>query len=724
MPIEFQNPYAKVIRETGEIVQPADHNRQEIQIECLTDALGDYNFSAGPLETRISSLEVSVASLEAMSVPTLNDLNDVTAPSPSLGQVLTFTAGDIWTPQNVATDLGSLTDVDLATTPPQAGDNLNYDGADWVPSGLTVASGAPGAMDEQEVNRVTEIRFLSQTTVGQDHYAFDIGSNTVYIGGSAPPGLLSTITGLPALTSGRMSGDPGLATTYPGGLSAGDTYASLTQTTTITVDTDGSEFGNASLGNLILTINGVDVANIDLAANFVEGNRASGQVIAGYNTTGTGSAIAGGVVTFGSSTFSILSVAPPGAVTTNAFQAGAARAVIAASELRKGYNTVTIRHVESSTHTSNTLEWFRDEDPAGGGTDPSITSTDLTENTPVLKYLSGISYYDTGSTFDCDGVGARLFNNVYVNSNTPMTFAPDSGWAATVSPLVTAPSVSGLSNPPEIGETMTVTNEAFTVASGHMISGATITVSGTDPYGATDSAMTTDKGFTIMSDGPNSTDVFDDFTDERYRLPSSTNFDMPIAGMPGPPSVWTSATSLLDGSRSGELQVYDHDASPPNRLGWPDFDYSNSAAYQPQVNPDYTSLSGTADRLYRRVFRSTSGAQTNGIITLPGLADADLVSDVAIRLKVPGLTVWLDALAAYNGGTFPTGAPLVGGVDGEGCRINPGVNSPDINGSIEFSLGSIGTDASSDYQIIIEITYADPSVTKLLGSGSGLSINW
>lgn len=718
MSFEFQNPYVKIVREDGEIVAPTDHNKQEIQIECITDAIGDYNFSAGPIETRLATIETGGA------VPTdLDDLSDVEAGSPTIGQVLTFTTGDIWTPQNVATSLGSLTDVDLTGTPPQAGDNLNYSGSEWVPLGLKVASGAPGAVGEQEVERVTEIRFLAQTASGEDHFVFDAENNRVYIGGPTAPGLLSTISGLPALTSGRMSADPLAATTFPGGLGAGDTYASLTQTAGITVDTDPAEFGNASLGNLILAINGVDVANIDLVANFNESNRDTGQNIADYDTTGTGSAITNGVVSFGSSTFSILSVASAG-VPTDEFQAGVARAVIAAADLQKGYNTITIRHVEAVTHTSNTLEWFRDEDPAGGGTDPDITAATLTEDTPVLKHISGVSYYDTGSTFDAGGVGDNLFNNVYLNTSAPMTLTPDGGWGATVSPLITAGTVSGVSNPAEIGETMTITAETLTVASGNTISGATITVSGSDPYGASDSQQSVDAGFAIMSDGPNSTDVFDDFTDERYRLPPSTNFNIVVPGMPGPPSVWDSTISLLSGSRAGELQIYDHDTSPPNRLGWPDFDYSNGAVYQPQVNPDYSGLTATADKIYRRVFRSTGGAQTNGIITLPGIADADLISDIQIRLKVPTKTVWLDALTAFNGGTFSTGAPLSGGSDGEGCRINVGVNSPDINGSIEFSLGTIGTDSSSDFQIIIEITYADPSVTKILGTGAGLSINW
>tara|TARA_R100001244_G_scaffold25113_2_gene25385 strand:+ start:51892 stop:54033 length:2142 start_codon:yes stop_codon:yes gene_type:complete len=713
MASNYQYPYVKIIRANGEVIPNADHNKQEIQLECVTDALGNYDFAEGSITERLGTIETNFE---------LDDISDVDASSPTVGDVLIYTDPG-WETIALPVDLNGLEDVVINL--PADGQTLVYKGASgtWQNEdrGLTIASGLPGSPEEvNSATPITEIRFITQTAQGADHYVTEVADGVAYIGGGTPPVVLSgALTGLVGLVTGKMSQSN---INYPPATSAGDTYASITQTGAVTLAHAVGQFGFASLGNLILAVNGVDVANIDLGANFLEGSRDAGQNIPGtYNVQGTGSVVAGGVVSFGvGSTLTLLTVAPT-SITTDAFQQGTTQIGLVAADLRQGHNSAVLRHeTGSGTNTTSTLNWFYDIDPAGA-TDPAVTATDLTEDTPVLKELSGISYYDTGSTFDLDVTLVRGFDNAYHQSDAPLELS--SGWAGSTTIPYTDGSVGGVSTPPDIGEIMAVTSFGLTTAAGVQDNDAQAIITPRDPYGSYTPAVSTSKNFAIMSDGPNSTDVFDDFTDERYRLPSSTNFDVLIAGMPGAPLLWNSATSLLDGSRTGELQVYDfEEASGQNRLRWPSFDHSNGTNFQPQPNPDYSSLGGT-DRVYRRVFRSII-SQSNGVLTLPGLTDANIVSDVGIRVKVPGRTVWLDVTVSFNGATFPSGAPLVGGVDDEGCRINPGVNSPDLNGSLEFSLGTIGTDVSSDFQVIVEITYANSSVAELIGTGSGLSINW
>lgn len=720
MASNFQFPYSKVIREDGEIIPGRDHNKQEDQLECLTDAVGNYNFSQGSIQSRLGTIESASNSLD--------DLDNVSVPSPNIGDVLTFSASG-WVAASVAANLGDLTDVD--TTGAVDGQALIFRSGSWGPesTSVTVASDSPGGSNEQIATEVTSMRFISRAGVGEDHVITEVSPGVIYIGAGAPPPVLSLISGLPSLVTGRLSNDPpAVNTTYPPSVSPGDVYSLITQSTSYQFDTDPSQFGSASLGTLILQINGTDVATLDLGANFVEGDRVAGQnIAANYNNTGSGDPMAAGVVTFTGGTLSILSVAPPGAVSIDEFQQGVARIDLAIAGIREGYNTVQLRHVTTGTSTSNTLEWFFDSDPAGGATDPVGSGQSIDEDTPVTKDLSGVTYYDTGSTFDLDFTLLRPFNNVYHQSDIPNIVDVSDLGDSTTGISITDPSVSGVSTPPDQGEIMVVTNFGVTTGGGVQSFQPDVDITPRDPY-ASYGTVSASNDFAIMSAGPDSTDTLERFTDERYRLPSSVDFNTPIAGtaLPSPlnPGLWTSSSTLVGDT---ELQVYRPKLIPSNRLGWPEIDYSSS--FLPQPNPDYSVEAGSASKLYRRVFRSGTGSQTNGIITLPGIADVDLDvggtgTGIAIRLKVPGRTVWLNALIPFNGASFPTGAALSGGSDGEGCQINSGVHSPDIDGSIEFSLGTIGTDLSSDFQIIIEITYDNNGTTEILGTGSGLSISW
>lgn len=721
MAFKYQFPYVKIIRDNGEIVPNSDHNKQEDQIECLTDAVGNYQFVSGSIEDRLQDLE----STSAIGDPRdLDDLDDVDVPTPTIGNVLTFagpTAGWIDSPPS-ASAVGDLDDLgDVATVGAVSGDTLGFNGADWVPVNrqVSVYSDLPGSPGEQTALNIDEIRFVTQAGIGEDHFVTLIG-NAAYIGGGSPPAPLNgDIGGLGALVTGRMSQSN---VNYPTALINGDIYNRITQTNAFTFDPPLAGFGLASFGNLILNINGIDVANIDLAANFVELNRATGQNTAAYNTQGTGDVIVAGVVSFVGGSLMIVSV-DPDILTADEFQLGVAQIVVTATALRIGYNFLRLSHnVGTAVHQTNLLEWFYDTDPAGGGTDPSVSAASLAEDVPVLKHLSGISYYDTGSTFDLGITSLRTFNNVYHQSEAPLSVVTT--WDGSPTINIADGSVSGLSTPPDIAETMTVTGFSLTVNPGIQNNDAIADATPRDPYASYGTVSTGNNNFVIMSNGPNSTEIFDDFTDERFRLPNIIDFDVIVPFGTGFPNLFDSTVSLLTGPRANELQVYDfEEASGQNRVRWPSFDYSNGANFQPQVNPDYSGLGGS-DRTYYRVFRSTI-SQTNGIITFPGLAEADLASDISLRIKVPSKTVWLDLIVAFNGGTFPVNAPLgSAGIDGEGCRINSGVNSLDINGQIEFSLGAIGTDFSSDFQLIIEIVYANSTVAELLGTGPGLSINW
>ena len=591
-------------------------------------------------------------------------------------------------------------------------------------TGIAVASGPSGDADEVQVSSVTKIRFLTQFLPGEDHFVISRPNGEVYVGGITPPDTLQgkILTGQPTTFLGRLSD---LNLNYKGGDPAGTQVNYITRDVTLTLNTPdvASSWAFASLGNLILDINGADVANIDLAANFLEVNRALGQNVTNYNTTGTGDTISGGVVTFTGGSLSILSVQPTAGVDTDDFQRGEAEISITSAALQQGYNSIQIRHeVGPSTYTSTLVELFWDTDPSGASNDPLVASTALVENTPALNTLSGISYYGTGSTFDMSTSGQRLFNNVYEADEEPLLVSGVPG-VADVGLNVADLSVSGVSVPPQIGETMTVSGYQITIPAELQVNDVRVTVTPRDPYGSYTAEQSASNNYTVMSAAPSSSATEEFFQDEDYRFPLNTpSFNLVPGSVTGN---FTSATSLLDSSRTNELQVYDHTTGGfKNQLIHPYFDFTTG--FQPLGNPDYSALAPNTNFRYVRVYQATID-KSNGILSVPGLTDLDvnnaLSSNVLIDVKVPTKTVWLSLNKPFTLATFNNGASLTTGVDGEGCRIDSGVYSPNINGQIRFTLGPYFTGATTSRTLFLRITYAHDGIPRVLnGSGPGMSI--
>lgn len=84
---DYQFPYNKILREDGEVIPAFDFNKQEDQLEAITDALGDYNFDAGTIEERLVTIPIDIG-----------DLGDVdTSTPPAENQALVYSSG-AWRP--------------------------------------------------------------------------------------------------------------------------------------------------------------------------------------------------------------------------------------------------------------------------------------------------------------------------------------------------------------------------------------------------------------------------------------------------------------------------------------------------------------------------------------------------------------------------------------------------------------------------------------------------
>lgn len=494
---------------------------------------------------------------------------------------------------------------------------------------------------------------------------------------------------------------------------AGDSVNYISNDTVFTLTTQAdSNYGD--LGIIEVYINNEKAAAIDLATNFNEANRSTSQVLTEYDTDyndgSTNFPITDGVCDFvgtysGAGNLELLSVEQYNSFDTwQSWQA----VINITSELRQGWSTIRIEHVNITGKTnqvSNSFEFFYDND---AGANPSVNTPTITEGTQVYKWLSGVKYFGSGSEFLVSITGSNLFNNVYHNSNQPIVLSNWPGITSLGIPYNDT-SVSGVSFTPDIGETMTVNNFDFIQPNNQYSDDAILTATPRDPYGSYSSASSTSGKWLIFSWADGSDDLHEYFRDENYRLlfnESTNDHDTPPASRTGN---WDSTQ---------DIRFYDtttrHGQFWQRRFKFPDTDFSTG--FKPTGNPDYSSFTGmTAPSfssfagdvvVFCRGFYDTNEEHTNGRLYIGGITGANISnSDIEVFIKVPGKTGWTSLNIEYNFATYT-------GSDGDGCRTNVATyNGPEF----EFTLGTNATDVSTDYGIIV-LVVANSSSPEIVNS--------
>ena len=518
-----------------------------------------------------------------------------------------------------------------------------------------------------------------------------IDGATAYIG---PPEAPLSLSGQSLLVSGTTFVSGGLSQSninYKTSDPAGDIVNYITRDSTLTITTPSGNYSNYGDRGLVkLYVNGSVIATIDLEANFVIANRESAQDLNGYDIQGTGDAISNGVVTFTGGTFQVLSVQPHNSF--KFFQKFQVRVNITDSSfLQQGYNEIYITHegltvAEGGDQTSGILDLFYDTD---NGADPSVSTPIISENVPIFKYLSGVKFYDAGSTWEVDVSASDVFDNVYHSTESPVVF---SGWPGmgTVEIRYDDSTVGGVSNPPDIGETMSISNWSLGQVINQMSSDARITATPRDPYGSYTGVQSTSQNILIWSYGSASTDLVEHFRDEDYRL-LDLNYDtIPVAIT----SEWDSTQSLDTYDGGNGLQLY------MDELYFPTLDFSS---YMPSGNPDYSLISTEENKIYIRAFKDSSSSHASGTLRMTGITKTQLYNrDIKVWIKAPSQTGWLDLTRDYNFSAFQ-------GIDEDGCWVNRDIQS---NSDFQFTLGTNYTTNSGD-MIIVKIQYPDSSAPRI-----------
>jgi len=600
-----------------------------------------------------------------------------------------------------------------------------------IPVGVPGQDGAPGPPGPQGPagEATITVQELDGDPIGTNinkltfNQAFD--SNSVYINGQeaiiGAPANAPSIDGSTLTLSGATQYTGRLSQSninYEAGVGAGSstTYIQNDTTFILTSQTD-SGFGDK--GILKLYINSELVAAIDLANNFVEANRSTQQDINDYDTDyveGSTFTLTDGVCPFlgtytGDGSLELVKVEK-----YNDFEYWQSFQVKVniTSELRQGYNYIYLKHIipSQTDRVSNTFKFFYDND---AGINPNCTLPSVVEATPVWNWLSGVKYYGAGSTFNLDFVAQDVFDNVYHNSNAPVEVY---GWPGmgTLSIAYTDPSVSGVSTPPDINESMTVNDYVYTQAADQSSDDARLYVRPRDPYGTYTAQQTASGKWLIHSYSNPSDDLHEYFRDEDYRMTwdeAMNDWDSPPANKTGN---WDSTQSLIIyDSGQKHLQCF------LSELIYPTMDFSSG--YKPTGNPNYSAFTGmtkpsfsqftTSDvAVYVRGFYDDNENHTNGKIYISGITGTHLTNiDIEVFIKVPGKTGWCTLNELYNAADYT-------GADGDGCRINPGsYDGP----TFEFTLGTNFTDATTKWGIIVMIIMkpTSPEIT-----GPIYIVNW
>jgi hypothetical protein len=557
---------------------------------------------------------------------------------------------------------------------------------------IKVYSAPSGDPNEVQVLNVNKLRFIQEYTPGGHHVVFDAGSGECWVGVQPPPLTLQgqNLITYPTKYIGGLSFSP--TSTYKIADPAGSIINYITRGNSWNVSTPVACFGYASVGLLVLSLNGIDIAVIDLGVNFMEANRATGQIIAGYNTQGAGSPIAAGVVSFVGGQLQINSVAPASIPITDMYQRGSATITINGC-LIEGYNILQLRHVVAPlTYTANLWECYEDTDPSGPANDPSVTLLDMSLNSLVVKWLSGVKHCGFGSQFDQDMTAVRVANNVYHSTLLCVLLDSFPGLSANYPTFAEC----GVAPFPNVGSTFQFVNRLVTlnVADAYSES-ASLVGTPRDPYGSY-AAYVISKNILVNTYSSPSTSLWEPCVDENWRLPS--------AAYDTPPSPWTG-----NWDSTGDLNTYDTADGLQyrnNGVLYPEFNYQ--VGWEPSAGqPDYTPIwAANAPRWLWRGFRDNNISHSSGTIRLPGITDAMLAaSQILVWIKVPTKTGWLRLHGTlYNAAGWT-------GVDNDPCRTTGGSGNDH-----KFTLATLGTNSASDWGIIIRIEIPNRTSPEITGA--------
>lgn len=330
-----------------------------------------------------------------------------------------------------------------------------------------------------------------------------------------------------------------------------------------------------------------------------------------------------------------------------------------------GFFHAEITHITDSTSDGGVsypftqTEIFLDTNP----TTPTIGALSFLESVPVFKYLSGIKYYDTNSSWriilsainDLNANSIRTSSNVSISSsgyNLPnLNHSPFGNGSANFSNWTNADNNTNVTYDKN-NWAITYTNKRY------ILTNASVSALARDPWN--NSPTLTDSGHLVLIDtyGITAQDLSEFFDDENRRQDNTFNGGATTGN-------WDSTIALTNGQalvQNGKLMI-------PTSAS-----YTNWSVFKPTGNPDYTGFSSSAN--YYRTFVDGSGLnQPNFIMIFSGTFVVNATSDLSNSL----IEVFIRRINSPNGDFGVTANPIVlHGIEYNGVLFDDGVTNGHI----------------------------------------------
>jgi hypothetical protein len=316
------------------------------------------------------------------------------------------------------------------------------------------------------------------------------------------------------------------------------------------------------------------------------------------------------------------------------------------------------------------------------GTTSSISSVGISENTINSdKWVSGVRYYSNTDTFNITAVANNAFSKSYV---TPLLVFDCSQFGINLVNVAFNDShISGVSTPPRYTDVLTYTNTAIPITLNNVLGyDAKVSVRVNDAFSGSTTTLTTSNKILVNTYPRASTDVYETFIDEWYRLDHTQTFDTIPSVYTG---VWDSHLDITTHYGNTGLLQYNGD------LVFPNIDFSLS---KPTQLVNYTGQ--VVPKYYARLFRASGVAHSNCTLRLGGITFSDidytnLNRSIKVEIRLSSGCPWLDVGRAFNAADFP--------------NINNGCLISYISNPLTLSL-TFGpyTTADSNYAIVCRIT--------------------
>jgi len=311
----------------------------------------------------------------------------------------------------------------------------------------------------------------------------------------------------------------------------------------------------------------------------------------------------------------------------------------------------------------------------------TISGVSINENTPFIKKISGISFYNLNSTFSVNIADIDNINN----ASYPTDYQVEVNGNDYNLPLLTLAG-NALTNwtPNYNNINSSYSKLDWTIVNPNFFSlnnNAKINARGKD-WVFTAPVTSVGNAIAINTMQDTATDNFEDFVSETYRLNSSF-------------SAWNSFEHLNTYDGGNGLMILN------TRLMYPQGNYTIYNP-EPMLQPNYVSLTGP--KTYLRHFRHANVSHSNGLLLFGdfNVTEAQISSlEVLIDISLDGIE-WYSVNKNYLGGTLS---------DGAGCRIFPDQHNLTVDNFIQFTLGTGKfTHAGSNWGIYLRITYTSEAL--------------